>query len=123
MSGSTPNAKNHGQLPPLASRFVDVEALPWEKTGFPGVEGKTLVRRGRVPGRPVRLAGAGSQHEAWGGPQGGVMLAIFQVPNKFFQPDGRETDQLGNDYEKARGAALRGNSGRQPALTRRGQRR
>jgi hypothetical protein len=29
-------------LPPLASRFVDVENLPWEKTRFPGIEQKTL---------------------------------------------------------------------------------
>ena len=147
MSGLTPHAKDHGGLPPLASRFVDVDALPWEKTSFPGVEGKTLVvdrdsglatmlmrfapgarlphhqhmkieqtfvlegslvcgegecRAGQFVWRP-----AGSQHEAWAGPQGGVMLAIFQVPNKFFQADGRETDQLGNDYEAAWGAALR----------------
>jgi anti-sigma factor ChrR (cupin superfamily) len=27
----------------LASRFVDVENLPWEKTRYPGVEQKTLL--------------------------------------------------------------------------------
>lgn len=43
MSGKTPNAKNHANLPPLASRFVDVAALPWEQTAFPGVEQKTLL--------------------------------------------------------------------------------
>src|SRR5688572_9557141 len=43
MSGLTPNASNHGSLPPLASRFVEVAKLPWEKTRFAGVEGKTLV--------------------------------------------------------------------------------
>ena len=43
MPGKTPNARNHAALPPLASRFVEVGALPWEKTVFPGVEQKTLL--------------------------------------------------------------------------------
>jgi len=29
MSAVTPKALNHTNLPPLASRFVDVAALPW----------------------------------------------------------------------------------------------
>lgn len=127
----------------LASRFVDVERLPWEKTRYPGVEQKTLlVERGtgmltalmrmapnaRLPdhqhvrieqtyvlegslvcGEGVCQAGqfvwrpAGSRHEAWAGPQGGLFLAMFQVPNKFFQEDGRVTDFLGNDWEQAWG--------------------
>ena len=33
----------------------------------------------------------GSRHSAWC-PEGGLMLAIFQVPNKFFEADGRVTD-------------------------------
>ena len=129
--------------PSLASRFVDVENLPWEKTRYPGVEQKTLLvdrstglltalmkmapgvklpdhqhvkieqtyvlegslichegecRKGQYVWRP-----AGSRHEAWAGPQGGVFLGIFQSPNKFFQPDGRETDFLGNDWEASWG--------------------
>jgi anti-sigma factor ChrR (cupin superfamily) len=43
MAGITPKAGNHANLPALASRFVDVAALPWEKTIFPGVEAKTLL--------------------------------------------------------------------------------
>jgi anti-sigma factor ChrR (cupin superfamily) len=43
MSGKTPNARNHAGLAPLASRFVDIAALPWEKTVYPGVEAKTLL--------------------------------------------------------------------------------
>lgn len=43
MSALTPKASNHANLAPLASRFVDVAALPWEKTSFPGVEAKTLL--------------------------------------------------------------------------------
>jgi anti-sigma factor ChrR (cupin superfamily) len=147
MSGVTPKAIAHAQLPPLASRFVDVAALPWEKTTFPGVESKTLVvdrETGMAtmlmkfaPGAKLPhhehvmieqtyvLEGslvcgegecgpgqfvwrpAGSRHEAWGGPQGGLMLAMFQIPNKFFQADGRETDFLGNDWEKSWGFALK----------------
>ncbi|HEY9530704.1 MAG TPA: cupin domain-containing protein, partial [Burkholderiales bacterium] len=33
----------HANLPPLASRFVDIDSLPWEKTRYPGVEQKTLL--------------------------------------------------------------------------------
>lgn len=147
MSGVTPKVLAHAQLPPLASRFVDVEGLPWEKTMFPGVESKVLVvdrasgmatmlmkfaPNAKLPhhehvlieqtyvlegtlvcGEGVCKAGefvwrpAGSQHEAWAGPEGGLMLAMFQIPNKFFQADGRETDFLGNDWEKSWGFALK----------------
>ena len=31
----------HQNLPPMASRFVDVAQLPWTKTAYPGIEGKT----------------------------------------------------------------------------------
>jgi anti-sigma factor ChrR (cupin superfamily) len=129
--------------PPLASRFVDVERLPWEKTAYAGIEQKTLLfdrqsglitalmrmapgarlpdhehvkieqtyvlggslmcpegecRAGQFVWRP-----AGSRHEAWAGPEGGLFLAMFQAPNKFFRPDGRATDFLGNDWESAWG--------------------
>jgi anti-sigma factor ChrR (cupin superfamily) len=127
----------------LASRFVDVESLPWEKTRYPGVEQKTLLverdtglltalmrmaPNARLPdhqhvkieqtyvlegtlvcGEGVCRAGqfvwrpAGSRHEAWAGPQGGLFLAMFQVPNKFFQADGRVTDFLGRDWDEAWG--------------------
>ena len=43
MTAVTPKAPNHANLPPLASRFVDVAALPWERTLHPGCETKTLV--------------------------------------------------------------------------------
>jgi anti-sigma factor ChrR (cupin superfamily) len=132
----------------LASRFVDVERLPWESTRYPGVEQKTLMveretglltalmrmaPNARLPdhehvrieqtyvlegtlvcGEGVCTAGqfvwrpAGSRHEAWAGPQGGLFLAMFQVPNRFFQPDGRVTDFLGNDWEQAWGTQRKG---------------
>jgi len=39
---------------------------------------------------------AGSRHTAWS-PNGGLMIAFFQVPNKFFF-DGNETDMLHQDW-------------------------
>jgi hypothetical protein len=33
------------------------------------------------------------------------MLAMFQVPNRFYDADGRETDFLGNDWEATWGAS------------------
>jgi anti-sigma factor ChrR (cupin superfamily) len=146
MSGATPQAKNHSSLAPLASRFVEVASLPWEKTRFAGVEMKTLLvdretgvvtslmkfaPGARLPdhehvlieqtyvlvgtllcGEGECKAGdfvwrpAGSRHEAWAGPQGGIMLAMFQIPNRFHESDGRELDVLGQDWEKAWGKAL-----------------
>jgi len=146
MSGATPGAKQHARLPPLASRFVEVAALPWEKTRFAGVEAKTLLvdrdtgvvtslmkfaPGARLPdhehvlieqtyvlegslvcGEGECKAGdfvwrpAGSRHEAWAGPEGGLMLAIFQIPNKFFEADGREIDAAGQDWNAAWSKAL-----------------
>jgi anti-sigma factor ChrR (cupin superfamily) len=50
---------------------------------------------------------AGSRHVAWC-PEGGLMLAMFQVPNKFFEADGRVTDVSGNDWQSAWGHAVKG---------------
>ena len=140
MASITPNAKNHGNLPELFSRFVRVADLPWETTRFPGIDSKTLffdkesghvtvlmrmapgaklpdhehvlveqtyVLEGRLvdpdgecgPGDFVWRP-AGSRHEAWT-PEGGLMIAIFQVPNRFYEKDGRETDILGQDWAKS----------------------
>jgi len=43
---------------------------------------------------------AGSRHTAWS-PKGGTFLAIFQIPNKFFEKDGRVTDASGKDWDPA----------------------
>jgi len=146
MPAVTPKVAEHATLPPLASRFVDAAAMPWEKTVYEGVEVKTLIvdpetglltmllkmapgaslpdhehvlieqtyvmqgslvcaegscTAGQFVWRP-----AGSRHEAHAGPEGGVMIAMFQIPNKFFQPDGRVTDFLGRDWNSAWGKAL-----------------
>jgi anti-sigma factor ChrR (cupin superfamily) len=39
----TPDAKNHAGLTALASRYVDVDALPWSPTRFKGVDMKVLM--------------------------------------------------------------------------------
>jgi anti-sigma factor ChrR (cupin superfamily) len=143
MTAITPKAANHAGLPPLASRFVSVDALPWEKTRHAGVETRALVADpasglltvltrmapgAKLPdhehvlieqtyvlegeircGEGVCKAGdfvwrpAGSRHEAWAGPQGCVTLAMFQMPNRFFEPGGQVVDFLGNDWEKTWG--------------------
>jgi len=147
MTAMTPKAGNHSNLAPLASRFVDVAALPWEKTVFPGVEQKTLlidrasglltVLLKMAPGAKLPdhehvlieqtylLAGtlvcgegsvtpgnfvwrpAGSRHEAWAGPEGNLSIAMFQIPNRFFEADGTVHDFVGNDWDKGWGDALR----------------
>ena len=43
MKYSTPGVAAHQGLDALASRYVDVEALPWVELPFPGVEGKILL--------------------------------------------------------------------------------
>ena len=63
--------------------------------------GEGECRAGEFVWRP-----AGSRHDAWGGPQGGLMLAIFQIPNRFFEPDGRETDVTGADWDASWAKAL-----------------
>jgi anti-sigma factor ChrR (cupin superfamily) len=45
---------------------------------------------------------AGSRHAAWC-PEGALILAIFQVPNKFFESDGRVVDAAGQDWDETWG--------------------
>jgi len=143
MTAMTPQATNHAGLAPLASRFVKVAALPWEKTRHPGVETRALVadpesglltvltkmapgarlpdhehvrveqtyvlegalhcdegvcRAGNFVWRP-----AGSRHQAWAGPEGCLALAMFQMPNRFFEKNGKVVDFLGNDWQQTWG--------------------
>ncbi|MCL6607166.1 MAG: cupin domain-containing protein [Geminicoccaceae bacterium] len=44
MSAVTPHARGHEGLPPLASRYVEVESLPWQPTRFPGIDIKVLLK-------------------------------------------------------------------------------
>ncbi len=48
---------------------------------------------------------AGSRHSAWA-PKGGTFIAIFQIPNKFFEKDGRVMDASGKDWAQAWGHLL-----------------
>ena len=48
---------------------------------------------------------AGSRHSAWS-PKGGTFVAMFQIPNKFFEKDGRVTDSSGKDWESVWGPLL-----------------
>jgi anti-sigma factor ChrR (cupin superfamily) len=74
----------------LEGRLVDKE----------GPEVGLAVGPGEYVARP-----AGSRHAAWM-PEGGLMVAIFQMPNKFFAPGGGVVDFLGNDWEAHWGAAM-----------------
>lgn len=44
MPAETPFADDLNALPPLASRYVVVDELPWKPTGFPGIDMKVLLR-------------------------------------------------------------------------------
>ncbi len=146
MTAVTPNIPGHAALPPLASRFVDVAALPWIASArYPGCESKVLLLErdsglltmlmrmapgARLPdhehvqieqtfvleGSLVCAEGecgagdfvwrpAGSRHEAWAGAAGALILGMFQIPNRFFDPDGSVRDFAGNDWEAAWGDA------------------
>ena len=43
MTAATPFLANEDMLGPLASRYVDVDALPWKPTPCPGIEMKILL--------------------------------------------------------------------------------
>ncbi len=48
-----------------------------------------------------------SRHSAWA-PQGCTTLAIFQVPNKYFDPDGRALDATGQSWDELWGHTGKG---------------
>jgi quercetin dioxygenase-like cupin family protein len=74
----------------LEGRLVDQE----------GPDAGLTVGPGEFVWRP-----AGSRHVAVA-PEGGLMLAIFQIPNKFYECDGRVTDATGQDWERVWGRIL-----------------
>ena len=44
MAQQTPGLQaQHAKLAPLSSRYIDVPALPWQPTRFPGIEIKILM--------------------------------------------------------------------------------
>ena len=87
------------------ARLPDHEHVQIEQTYV--LEGSLLCGEGECKSGEFVWRPAGSRHEAWAGPQGGLFLAMFQIPNKFFKPGGGETDFLGNDWQKSWGHALK----------------
>ncbi len=49
---------------------------------------------------------AGSRHAAWT-PEGGLMIAIFQIPNRFHDKDGSMVDLVGDEWGPKWAAALK----------------
>lgn len=43
MAAHTPDWKDEHQLKPLSSRYVNMAALPWRPTPFPGIDIKVLM--------------------------------------------------------------------------------
>ena len=86
------------------ARLPDHEHVLIEQTYV--LEGSLVCGEGECGAGDYVWRPAGSRHEAWAGPRGGLMLAMFQIPNRFFEEDGRETDVLGQDWEKAWAKAL-----------------
>src|SRR5262249_32412605 len=75
------------------------------------LEGKLVDKEGPAAGLEVKPGEfvwreSGSRHVAWT-PEGGLMLAMFQIPNKFHERDGRVTDVSGQDWETVWGHALK----------------
>jgi anti-sigma factor ChrR (cupin superfamily) len=76
------------------------------------LEGHLVDKEGPAAGMEARKGEfiwrePGSRHSAWS-PEGGIMLAIFQVPNKFFEKDGRVTDPAGNIWDEVWGHTGKG---------------
>ena len=68
------------------------------------IEGALVCGEGTCSAGNFVWRPAGSRHSACV-PNGGLMLAIFQLPNKFFEADGRTTDILDQDWDEMWGAA------------------
>ena len=68
------------------------------------IEGSLVDKEGPAEGMTCRggefvWREAGSRHVAWC-PEGALVLAIFQVPNKFFEADGRVVDAGGQAWDE-----------------------
>jgi anti-sigma factor ChrR (cupin superfamily) len=76
------------------------------------IEGKLVDKEGPAAGLTVGPGEfvwreAGSRHVAWA-PEGALTLAMFQVPNKFYEVDGRVTDSSGADWDSVWGHVVNG---------------
>jgi anti-sigma factor ChrR (cupin superfamily) len=86
------------------AKLPDHEHVMIEQTFM--LEGRLVDRDGECRAGDYVWRPAGSRHEAWT-PEGGLMIAMFQVPNRFYGADGATTDMLGQDWTKNWGAALK----------------
>ncbi|MDB5617549.1 cupin domain-containing protein [Tardiphaga sp.] len=78
------------------------------------LEGRLIDKEGPVQGTACGAGEfiwreAGSRHSAWM-PDGGITLAMFQIPNKFYETDGRVTDLSGKDWQSIWGHVEKMNS-------------
>jgi anti-sigma factor ChrR (cupin superfamily) len=84
------------------ARLPDHEHVLIEQTYV--LEGKLVDPDGTCGAGDFVWRPAGTRHAAYT-PDGGLMLAIFQAPNKFFERDGSVKDMLDRDWEEFWGAA------------------
>ncbi|MGH6727436.1 MAG: cupin domain-containing protein [Pseudolabrys sp.] len=74
------------------------------------LEGSLVDKEGPDTGTVVKTGefvwrDPGSRHTAWS-PNGGTFVAMFQIPNKFFEKDGRVLDPSGKDWDSVWAALL-----------------
>ena len=72
------------------------------------IEGALVCGEGTCTAGNFVWRPAGSRHTA-GTPNGGLMLAMFQLPNKFFDDDGGAIDMLSQDWNDFWGDASANN--------------
>ena len=82
------------------ARLPDHEHVLIEQTFM--IEGTLVDEEGACTAGNFVWRPAGSRHEART-PNGGLMLAMFLVPNKFFDEGGSVTDVINQDWDKAWG--------------------
>ena len=85
------------------ARLPDHEHVLIEQTYV--MEGRLVDDHGEVGAGDFVWRPAGSRHEAWT-PEGGLMIAMFSVPNRFYEKSGAITDMLGQDWQASWGNAL-----------------
>ena len=94
------NGSFKGQLRTLTIR-AEVEIIPnrskanEHQPDYRVQAGGIEVGAGEFVWRP-----AGSRHTAWS-PKGGMFIAMFQIPNKFFDVDGKVVDASGKEWDPA----------------------
>jgi anti-sigma factor ChrR (cupin superfamily) len=86
------------------ARLPDHEHVQIEQTYV--LEGRLVDDEGETTAGNFVWRPAGSRHSAHT-PEGGLMIAMFLTPNRFYDQPGAVTDMLGADWEKSWGRAMR----------------